>query len=120
MICPECGDFTPPGPLDVRLSAPSLNLRRETAAADAGMLSRLLKVLRLLRRSQGNMIVTQRRKLGDFSRFDVMKGQVLFPPAFGSGDRRLHKPEMPTSQSVGGGRSGVAVEGAGGAWKETG
>ena len=49
MICPECGDFTPPGPLDVRLSAPSLNLRRETAAADAGMLSRLLKVLRLLR-----------------------------------------------------------------------
>ena len=58
MICPECGDFTPPGPLDVRLSAPSLNLRREPAAADAGMLSRLLKVLRLLRRSQGNMIVT--------------------------------------------------------------
>lgn len=51
MICPQCGEVTPPGPFDVRFSNPSLGFRRWAAGIDVGVLSRLLKRLGLARRS---------------------------------------------------------------------
>lgn len=46
MLCPECGDLAPPGPLDVRKCAPQFQSRKRLSPSIS---SRILRWLTLAR-----------------------------------------------------------------------
>lgn len=55
MICPHCGELTPPGPLDVRNCAPRSSARNNTSL---GAISRLLRSLLAWRQRMRNLLPT--------------------------------------------------------------
>lgn len=63
MICPECGELTPPGPLDVRGCAPRACAREEMSPS---ILSALLLELRRVRNGFGGVAQSPRARRETF------------------------------------------------------